>query len=113
MLNGRIPQTKSAVAIELAREKPLVRRGKVHRAREFDLGNFMQVGAIVGVIHEHATNVLDRSNDVPLAVKGLNLLAQLIDDAGQRCVINRVGAFLIGGRKPQGYPTPGDIRDNA
>ena len=113
MLQRGKPEPESAVTVKLARKQALMGRREVHRTGQFDFGNRVQVLAIITVVQQYATHILNRPNHVGFAVEGLDLFANLVNDPGQGRVIDGVGAFLIGGRKPQGDPPARQVRNDA
>ena len=104
VLRSGHPQAKRTIAIKLAGKQPLMGGGKIHRTAEFYLGNLGQVfPAVIGVVHQHTTDVLHGSHSVAFAVKGLDRLTNLVDDPRQRGIVDGVGALLVRRRETQRY----------
>ena len=81
MLQGGVTQAKCPVAVKLAGKQALMRGGEIDRAGQFHFRYLVDVFAVVGVIHQHTTDVLDRAHDVSVTVESLDFLSLLIDDA--------------------------------
>ena len=109
MLQGRHPQPESAVSVKLTGEQALVRGRKIDRTGQLYLGDLLDIFAVIGVVHQNTVEILNGTNNVTLAVKGLYLLTQLVDNARQRRIIDGIGALFIGRRKPQGNSAPRDV----
>ena len=113
MLQRGIPKPERAVTIELTGKQALVGRREIHGSGQFDFGDRVDVLAIVRVIHQDTTHLLNGSDNISLTIVGLYFLAHLKHDAGQGGVVDGVGAFFVRRREPQCYPSAGNVRDNA
>ena len=113
MLQGGQPQAEGAVAVELSGKQALVGRGEADLACQPDLGNFLQIAAIVhGVVQQYAALLVHRLHGQYLAIEGFDVLPHLERNAGQGGAVYRIGALLVRRRKPQGYRAAGHFRDN-
>ncbi len=80
VLQGGDSKPEGTVAIKLAGEEALMRGGKIHRARQLNLGNRLNILTVIGVVHQNAIEIFHCAHGIALTVKGLYFLALLVHD---------------------------------
>lgn len=114
MLEGGDPQGKFRVAVEVAVQQPLLRRGQLYEGIQFQLGNGCFPIVVIGAgIHQQALLFIHRGHHQFHLVDCGDTVAHLEAQPAQWRTVPGVGAFLLHGGEGEGDATPLQLDDHS